>query len=90
MKKSKVLFAAAVIIGIAAGFYLLLRFVKNLFEDYVEEDLFDEDADLDYIDEDFEEEDEVPPVKEEKPAKAAAKVRRGHIPIKLHQSEAAE
>ncbi len=90
MKKSKILFAAATVIGIAAGFYLLLRFVKDLFDDYVEEDLFDEDADLDFIDEDFEEENNVPPAREEKPAKATAKVRRGYVPIKLHKSEAAE
>lgn len=90
MKKAKILFVAAAVIGIATGFYFLLRFVKDLFEDYVEEDLFDEDADLDFIDEDFEEEDNVPPVKEEKSIKASAKVRRGYIPIKLHQSEAAE
>ena len=90
MKKSKLIFAAAAVIGIFAGMYLVLRFVKNLFEDYAEEDLFDEDADLDFIDEDFEGEDDVPPVKEEKPAKASSKVRRGYIPIKFHNAETAE
>ena len=90
MKKSKVLLFVAAVIGIFAGGYLLLRFVKDLFDDYAEEDLFDEDTDLDFIDEDFEEEDDVPPVKEEKPAKAAAKVRRGYIPIRLHKGETAE
>ena len=78
MKKSKLIFAAAAVIGIFAGMYLLLR--------------FDEDADLDFIDEDFEGEDDVPPVKEEKPAKASSKVRRGrgYIPIKFHNAETAE
>lgn len=90
MKKTKLFFTAAVVIGLFTGGYLLLRFVRNLFDDYAEEDLFDEDADLDFIDEDFEEEEAAPPVKEEKPQKAAAKVRRGYIPIKLHKSEAAE
>lgn len=88
MKKSKVLFALATMAGIFVGGYLLLRFVKNLLDDYVEEDLFDDDADLDFIDEDFEEENAASPVKEEKPAKSAAKVRRGYIPIKLHKGEA--
>ena len=86
MKKSKVLLFVAAVIGIFAGGYLLLRFVKDLFDDYAEEDLFEEYTYLDFIDEDFEEEDDVPPVKEEKPAK----VRRGYIPIRLHKGETAE
>lgn len=90
MKKSKVLFALATVAGIFVGCYLLLRFMKNILDDYVEEDLFDDDADLDFIDEDFEEDNAPSPVKEEKPAKSAAKVRRGYIPIKLHKSDSAK
>lgn len=86
MKKSKI-FIIAVLIGLCAGVFFLLQFIKRQFEDYAEEDLFDDDADLDFIDDHLDDEPEVPPVREEKPAKAA-KTRRGYIPIHFHKEEA--
>ena len=86
MKKSKI-FIIAVLIGVCAGVFFLLQFIKRQFDDYTEEDLFDDDTDLDFADDDFEDEPAVPPVKEEKPAKTA-KIRRGYIPIRFHKEEA--
>lgn len=87
MKKSKLIFIAVIVISALAGFYFLIQTLKEQLDDYVEEDSFDDDADLDFLDDEISEESDVT-AKEEKPTKTASKIRRGYIPIKLHKNEA--
>ena len=88
MKKSKFFLIMTTMFGALVSFLVVFQLLKDHFDDCKEEDLFEDDTDLDFIDENISEEPESS-IKEEKPEKAAQKVRRGYIPIKLHTSEAA-
>ncbi|MDD7114525.1 MAG: hypothetical protein PUH88_08710 [Lachnospiraceae bacterium] len=85
MKKKNVFMIITAIIGMIAGIYCILRAIDCLsdHEAIDDDNSFDEDMDFDLMDEYPEEAAYVP---EEKTA--PTKIRRGYIPIKLHQETA--
>lgn len=89
MKKHKFLVFITLVIGAVSTALLTIYLLRDYLKDTPLGQLFADDNDLyDYFDEDFEEETgdpveepEVIPVKEK-----TVKVRRGYIPIKLHEN----